>query len=102
MQERVKNDKFGNKSFCQTTNFENTRSRRRNLEFCRREALRPATRGGGQAEVELAPVVPGTGSKIMKMGRVTMTMKIMRTGIVTMKIMMISMMISNWHRWCLG
>ena len=44
--------------FCQTNNLENTRNRRRNLDFCRREALRPATRGGGQAEVELAPVVP--------------------------------------------
>ena len=93
MQERVKNDKFGNKKFCQTNNFENTRSGKWNLEFCRREALRPATRGGGQAEVELAPVVPGAASKMMK---------ILRMGIVTMKIMMISMMISNWHRWYLG
>ena len=59
MQERIKNEKFGTESFCQTNNFENTRSTRTNLEFCRREALRPATRGGGQAEVELAPVVPG-------------------------------------------
>ena len=42
--------------------------------------MRPATRGGGQAEVELAPVVPGAASKMMK---------ILRMGIVTMKIMMI-------------
>ena len=93
MQGSVKNDRFGIKSFCQTNNFENTRSRRRNLEFCWREALRPATRGGGQAKVELAPVVPGATSKMMK---------IMRMGMVTMKVIMMSMMISNWDLWYLG